>query len=131
MPLLTTLILSQQRFSVTFIENFIRLNFFNKRRIAPILIIFFLLAFAVKLPIFGIHLWLPKAHVEAPVLGSMILAAILLKLGSYGLWFFFSNVIFSRHYKYLNIHLFSGGSNSKLTLPTVKGFKNNYRLFLS
>lgn len=89
MPLLTTLILSQQRFSVTFIENFIRLNFFNKRRIAPILIIFFLLAFAVKLPIFGIHLWLPKAHVEAPVLGSMILAAILLKLGSYGLWFFF------------------------------------------
>jgi NADH-quinone oxidoreductase subunit M len=45
----------------------------------------FFVAFAVKVPLFPLHTWLPDAHTEAPTAGSMILAALLLKVGAYGL----------------------------------------------
>jgi NADH-quinone oxidoreductase subunit M len=61
---------------------------FHKTQIpmnAQILIfIAFFLAFAVKVPMFPVHTWLPDAHVEAPTGGSVILAAIMLKVGAYG-----------------------------------------------
>lgn len=46
---------------------------------------FAIATFSVKLPLYTLHSWLPKAHVEAPVFGSMVLAGILLKLGVYGI----------------------------------------------
>lgn len=70
--------------------------------------IFFIFTFFVKVPIYTIHSWLLKAHVEAPVIGSMILAGILLKLGVYGLIRFiiiFTNnfIKFNRFISYLSI----------------------------
>ena len=52
---------------------------------APWLFLGFFVAFAVKVPLFPFHTWLPDAHVEAPTAGSILLAGVLLKMGTYGL----------------------------------------------
>uniref|UniRef100_A0AAU7YV59 NADH-ubiquinone oxidoreductase chain 4 n=1 Tax=Sinophasma brevipenne TaxID=3127808 RepID=A0AAU7YV59_9NEOP len=68
-------------------------------------------SFFVKIPMFFVHVWLPKAHVEAPVSGSMILAGVLLKLGGYGLFRVFSLLLISGlsyNYIWLSISLIGG-----------------------
>uniref|UniRef100_UPI0030DFB6DE NADH dehydrogenase subunit 4 n=1 Tax=Thrips major TaxID=670476 RepID=UPI0030DFB6DE len=51
--------------------------------------LFLIFSFLIKMPMFLVHSWLPKAHVEAPLSGSMILAGVLLKMGGYGMFRFF------------------------------------------
>nr|YP_009743935.1 NADH dehydrogenase subunit 4 [Protambulyx eurycles]QIE12699.1 NADH dehydrogenase subunit 4 [Protambulyx eurycles] len=83
---------SEMHTMMIYFLKFINLDF--------IMIYFFMvMAFLVKMPMYFVHLWLPKAHVEAPVSGSMVLAGIMLKLGGYGL---------------LRVMIFMQGLNMKL-----------------
>ena len=67
--------------------------------VQQLLFIAFFLSFAVKVPMFPVHTWLPDAHVEAPTGGSMVLAAITLKVGAYGfLRFIFPILPDASHY---------------------------------
>jgi NADH-quinone oxidoreductase subunit M len=49
-----------------------------------LLFLAFFFAFAIKVPLFPLHTWLPDAHVEAPTAGSIMLAGVMLKMGTYG-----------------------------------------------
>lgn len=82
LPLLIYII-KLYKISQTFEIELLKINNYINLRLIDYLILF--IAFLIKIPIFLFHVWLPKAHVEAPVYGSIILAAILLKLGRYGL----------------------------------------------
>nr|AFP16936.1 NADH dehydrogenase subunit 4 [Mycetophagus quadripustulatus] len=77
-----------------------------------IIYVFMNMVFFIKIPMFMVHLWLPKAHVEAPVSGSMILAGIMLKLGGYGLMRLMKLFLFIG----LNMNLFF------LSLSLIGGF---------
>ncbi|HEX5751846.1 MAG TPA: NADH-quinone oxidoreductase subunit M [Archangium sp.] len=57
-------------------------------RWGPWLFAAFAIAFAIKVPMWPVHTWLPDAHVQAPVAGSMILAGVMLKMGTFGFWRF-------------------------------------------
>nr|ATG33640.1 NADH dehydrogenase subunit 4 [Gastrolina depressa] len=97
LPMMILIFMLSEKFNVL---NFLFLNYMQFDLIFIYLCIN--MVFFVKIPMFFLHLWLPKAHVEAPVSGSMILAGIMLKLGGYGLLRFM--LVFKEFF--LNVNMF-------------------------
>lgn len=83
LPLLFTLLFLRNEISRTTLSYMLK-NLISYNQNSTWVSLTLIRAFLVKTPIYLTHMWLPKAHVEAPVFGSMILAAILLKMGTFG-----------------------------------------------
>lgn len=80
LPIIATLVIIENvKFSLSIRQYYMLISKY------PYLYLVQFIPFCVKIPIWGTHLWLPKAHVEAPVRGSIILAGLLLKTGGYGM----------------------------------------------
>jgi len=95
-------------------------------RAAELLFFGFFIAFAVKVPLFPFHTWLPDAHVEAPTAGSVLLAGVLLKMGTYGLLRFNATLFphqAQEHARWINVLALIGivyGALVALVQPNMK-----------
>nr|AZF98992.1 NADH dehydrogenase subunit 4 [Chinolyda flagellicornis] len=92
------------------------MNIYNKN---SLFYLFMLFAFLVKMPMFLAHLWLPKAHVEAPISGSMILAGIMLKLGGYGMMRIMNMISINFNFIWMSVSLIGGFVVSMMCLRQV------------
>nr|QTC08222.1 NADH dehydrogenase subunit 4 [Chauliodes pectinicornis] len=117
LPMLLSILFLYSDLSTLIMYFFYNLNYLNW-----LFYLSMILAFLIKMPMFMVHLWLPKAHVEAPVSGSMILAGVLLKLGGYGLlrvMVLMSEVSMKLNFIWVMISLFGGFVVSLICLRQI------------
>lgn len=97
------------------------LNYYNTTNLLVSYLI--LIPFLVKIPVYLVHIWLPKAHVEAPVFGSIFLAAVMLKVGVYGVYRVRATLI-RRAPIYIGAYSFIGGAVCRVIIITQTDLKS-------